>query len=186
MEDFDWKAASEQDQMRQVRQATTAQLSAAMRDYDWALYPETVLGWISAQKGIGLSAAISAFFNGDPWRFNYLPKRDVAQEYHGVVSLLDTINRRINAGFYLPDLVPLCAQDMAKLDAWLANQRHDLRDHRSGRWLIESDVLDPLFASKRAAIEDELRREAGIQISGAELKDDKSLSLKKLVRPLAN
>ena len=186
MEDYNWKAASEQDQMQHVRQASVAQLSVIMREYNWSLYPESVLGWISAQKGIGLSAAMSAFFNGDPWRFNYLPKRDVSNEYSGVVRLLDTINRRINAGFYLPDPVPLCTSDMHKLDAWLDHQREDLRDHRRGRWVIEPEVLDPLFASKRAAVEEQLRREPMVQISGAEDEDQKSFSLKKLVRPLAS
>ncbi|MDQ2089159.1 hypothetical protein [Marimonas arenosa] len=187
--EFDWTATSCEEQMRHARAASTIARDRIMREYDWSLHPEVVLGWLSAQKGIGLGSALSAFFNGDPWRFNYLPKRDVSAEYRGVASLLDSICQRINAGFYLPDLAPMCPQNMNKLDAWVTNQRHDLRDHRRGRWVIESEVLDPLFASKRAAIEEELRRERALQAKAAEAEKagaaSKSFSLKKLVKPLA-
>lgn len=185
IDEFDWASASVQEQMRHVRAATTAQLSMIMREYDWSQFPESILGWVSAQKGIGLNSAISAFFNGDPRRFNYLPKRDVNGDYRGVASLLDAICLRINAGFYLPDPVPLCAQDMSKLDAWIANQRRDLREHRCGRWVIEPDVLDPMFASKRRALEEELRRETERDAGDGDAQARKGPLLKKLVGPLA-
>ena len=185
MDDFDWHSATREEQLRAVRAAKPAELNKVMRDYDWSLNPVTVLNHVSAQKGIGLSAALSAFFNGDPWRFNYLPKRDVSEEFRGVASLLDAICQRINAGFYLPDLVPLCAQDMTKLDAWVANQSRDLRQHLRGRWVIETEVLDPLFAGKRAAMEEALRREVGQAAVAAKSGKANGFKVKGLVGPQA-
>lgn len=159
LDDFDWKASTREEQLARLRVASVAELNRVMRDYDWALFPGAVLGHVSAKRGIGLSAALSAFFNGDPWRFNYLPKRDVGEVFRNQASLLDAICQRINAGFYLPDLAPLCVQDMARLEAWVANQRHDMREHRRGRWVIEDQALEPLYAAKRAELEEAVRRE---------------------------
>lgn len=178
--EFDWKAATVEEQMRWVRAAPVHELSAVMRYYDWSLYPETVLGWVSAQKGIELSAALAAFFNGDPWRFNYVPKRDVSEEYHGIVRLLDTICRRINAGFYLPDSHG-CIGGLPRLGSWMENQRVDVRSRLCGRWVIHPEVLDPMLTRDRKAMEEELRREIGDDAEG----QSKGFRLREIIAPLA-
>lgn len=185
--DFDWNSATCEEQVRQVRSVSQIERDRVMREYDWSQHPEAVLGWLSAQKGIGLSSALSAFFNGDPWRFNYLPKRDVSAEFCGEASLLDSICRRINAGFYLPDMAPLCPQNMGRLEAWVANQRQDIREHRRGRWVIEDEALEPMFACKRAEMEEALRLELASQAEAATAASPvlKKLSLKRLAGSLA-
>ncbi|MEZ5715473.1 MAG: hypothetical protein R3D85_10060 [Paracoccaceae bacterium] len=181
LDEFDWKTTTREEQLERLRGASQAELNRVMREYDWSLYPGAVLGHVAAKRGIGLSAALSAFFNGDPWRFNYLPKRDVGEVFRTQASLLDAICQRINAGFYLPDLAPLCRQDVARLDAWIANQRHDQRDHRRGRWVIEDQALEPLYAAKRAELEEAVRRETeAVQGAEAQKAAAKRFSLKGL------
>ena len=164
----DFRGLPREEQLNHVRGASAKECNAIMRDYDWEQYPEAVLGWLSAQKGISLSSALLAFFNGDPWRFNYLPKRDVGAEFRSTASLLDTICQRINAGFYLPGKEQPCEQGLQKLNKWIENQKRDQRSHRRGRWVIEGDVLEPMLACQRAAIETELRREVAIDAEGVQ------------------
>ena len=181
-QEFDWKTTSDIEHLRHVRAMNLAERNIVMRKYNWSHHPVQVLGWLSAQKGIGLNSAIACFFNGDPWRFNYLPKRDVGDEYLGQIKLLDAILQRINAGFYLPDTNP-CERAMSRLDAWLKYQREDYRDHRRGRWVIEAHALEPLLACKRAEIENELRRETG---GDAKVASAKPTLFKKLAGTLAS
>ena len=119
--EFDWASASEAEQAQYVRRMSVYEHDKVMRTYDWSQYPVTVLGWLKTQKGIGLHSALACFFNGDPWRFNYLPKHDVGEAYQEEVKLLDGICQRINAGFYLPDTIP-CETAMKRLEAWLKSQ----------------------------------------------------------------
>ena len=185
MTENDFSGMSREDQMNCVRGASASELNVIMREYDWEQYPEAVLGWISAQKGIALSSAMGAFFNGDPWRFNYLPKRDVGAEFRCTTSLLDSICQRINAGFYLPETDQPCEKSMQKLNLWVENQKRDLRAHRRGRWVIEVEVLEPMLQCQRAAIETELRREPAYRIKENEPVGHRGFSLKKLAGPLA-
>ena len=189
MKSFDWTNTSVDEQLRHVRSVKRDALNLILRKYDWGQHPETVLGWIAAQKGIALNSALIAFFNGDPWRFNYLPKRDVATEFRGVASLLDTLCQRINAGYYLPDATNLNRDGTVRLEAWLKNQRFDRRDHRSGRWVIEPEALEGVLQRQRASLEDRVRREAGQEpaapaneLAGAMRK---GFSLKKLTGTIA-
>lgn len=151
---FDWHNASEAEHLDHVRRATPAQRNEIIRAYDWAFYPEAVLGWATAQKTVDLGAALVAFFNGDPSRFNYLPKQDIGPEHRGTLRLLDSISQRINAGFYLPS--PLaCAAKIRKLDNWLYYQDQDVKDGRRGRWVFDRQILSPALPPEPARITDE-------------------------------
>ncbi len=172
---FDWAGASETEQKHQIRKADPNELNAVMRFYDWSLYPQTVIGWAAAQKEIELGAALAAFFNGDPMRFNYVPKRDVPVEYAVTVRLLDTIFQRINAGFYLPH--PLfCDQKLAKLETWMKYQFEDARARKQGRWVFDRDMLEPILGPQVIGFDMELREPNGAQGNG--------FSIKGLLKPL--
>ncbi|WP_378213329.1 hypothetical protein U5922_004355 [Aquicoccus sp. G2-2] len=140
---FDWAGADEDEQMRKVRALSEDERNTLMRSYDWAHRPESVIGWLSAQKGIELGAALAAFFNGDPMRFNYVHPRDVAKDYAGEIRLLDAIHHRINAGFYLPH-PKFSETGMRLLDKWLQYQKEDLRARQRGRWVFDRAVLEPI------------------------------------------
>jgi hypothetical protein len=173
---FDWAGTSEAEQKRQIRKADAHELNAVMRFYDWSLYPQTVIGWAAAQKNIELGAALAAFFNGDPMRFNYVPKRDVAEKYNETVRLLDTIFQRINAGFYLPD--PLfCDLKLVKLEAWMEYQQEDIRDRRRGRWVFDHDMLEPILGPQVIGFDTEIREPEGVIGNGFSIRD--------LLKPLA-
>ncbi|MDU8926426.1 hypothetical protein RXV86_03415 [Alisedimentitalea sp. MJ-SS2] len=167
MSQEEFSGLNREEQLKHVQSASVDERNEIMRAYDWEQYPEAVLGWISAQKGITLNTALLAFFKGDPWRFNYLPKRDVGAEFRSTASLLDSICQRINAGFYLPGADQPCEIGLRKLDKWVENQRRDQRTHRRGRWVIEAEVLDPILTCKRRAMENELRREAEAEVAEA-------------------
>lgn len=172
---FDWAGASEFEQRRQIRKAGPEELNAVMRFYDWSLYPQSVIGWAAAQKEIELGAALAAFFNGDPMRFNYVPKRDVSEAYGDTVRLLDTIFQRINAGFYLPH--PLfCAEKLVMLERWMAYQREDARARKQGRWVFDADMLEPVLGPQVIGFDLELRAPEGDEARG--------FSVRKLLKPL--
>ncbi|PIE14431.1 MAG: hypothetical protein CSA70_01355 [Rhodobacterales bacterium] len=141
---INWDTAKEIEQLHAVRKADAQQLDGLMRAYDWNRFPESVLGWAVAQQGIGLSAAITAFFNADPMRFNYVPSRDIPAAHHGVCRLLDTICLRINAGFYLPE-AEAHEQCPDRLAAWMMYQQEDAKEGRRGRWVFDPDLLTPML-----------------------------------------
>jgi len=144
---FDWQSGTREAHLEMARQASPAQLRALARRYDWSMYPETVLGWVMAQACIDLGSALTAFFNGDPERFNYIPKRQVTAPYEGVASLLDNIVRRVNSGFYLVDP----GRDVASrktLAKWLAYQDTDRSEGRQGRYVLDEAILSTLLEDR--------------------------------------
>lgn len=141
--DFNFNGGTVEQHLDFARQADQESLRALARRYDWLMFPEPVLGWIMAQKSIDLGTALTVFFNGDPTRFNYIPKRDVPQEYRGYLRVLDLICLRINSGFYLvwPE------SDVAQTDMlanWLNGQRADREEGRSGRFVLDEAIVDML------------------------------------------
>ena len=98
---FNWSASTEVDHLAQARALSPDDLRVMVKTYDWSYYPDAVLGWAMAQKGIDLCSAMTVFFNGEPERFNYMPKRHVPEAHRGAARVLDNICLRINSGFYL-------------------------------------------------------------------------------------
>jgi hypothetical protein len=115
MQAFDWRTGTEKEHFDLVRNAPPEDLPRLARSYDWSMYPEAVLGWVMAQKGIDLGAALEVFFNGEPERFNYMRKHDVPEEYHGAARVLDNICLRVNA------------------------------EGRRGRWILDETILNTLL-----------------------------------------
>ncbi|WP_372675040.1 hypothetical protein [Aquicoccus sp.] len=142
---IDWTNSSEREQLAAVRRAWPEELNQILCEYDWSLYPETVLGWASAQRGITLCAAITSFFNADPMRFNYLPRSDVPAQYHGICRLLDAMAQRVNAGFYLPNVTHVPCTQQKTLRNWMYYQQEDVIDNRRGRWVFEEELIEPLL-----------------------------------------
>jgi hypothetical protein len=146
---FDWSASPVAEQIEHLRGLSPEAFHRAIVEYDWRLAPEPVLGWAMAQRGIDLCTALAVFFNGDPGRFNYMPKAHVPEAYHGVARVLDNICLRVNSGFYL--IYPgkaLCCQ--TRLSAWLSYQQADRAEGRRGRWMLDERILAPM-------LEDDLR-----------------------------
>ena len=143
-ENFDWSGGSAETHLEMVRRGTPDQLRDLARRYDWSWHPERVLGWIMAQKCIDLGTALEVFLNGEPERFNYLPKRDVSADFRGAVQLLDNICLRLNSGFYLvyPDR-PI--HSTKRITKWVTYQKVDRSESRSGRWVLDEAVIAPLF-----------------------------------------
>lgn len=147
MEDLgtcDWSKADKSEQLEMARRSTTSQLRRIAREYDWRLHPEPVLGWVMAQKSIDLGSALSAFLNGEPERFNYMPKRDVPAELRDAARVLDNICLRVNSGFYL------CAagrdvSDKRRLKRWLHYQEIDRSEGRRGRWILDEKIVQSLY-----------------------------------------
>lgn len=151
MRDFDWANTDAAQHLAIVRRANPADMCTILRRYNWDHHPEVVVGWIAAQQGIDLSAVMTAFFNADPMRFNYMPGRDVPAAHRGVCRVLDAILQRVNAGFYLPDTTPRCDR-LAKLDAWIFYQQEDDNEARRGRWVFDEAMLKPLFHVNEAQV----------------------------------
>ncbi|QYX55860.1 hypothetical protein K1T73_12350 [Roseovarius sp. SCSIO 43702] len=142
MADYDWSQGCARTHLARVRGLDGDALAKVARDYDWGRYPETVLGWVMAQKSIDLDTALATFFAGAPERFNYLHKRDVPPEFTGACRVLDNICLRINCGFYLAreDRLPGAGARLAK---WLAVQKIDRREGSSGRWVLDEAIVAP-------------------------------------------
>ncbi|VVT30712.1 MULTISPECIES: hypothetical protein [unclassified Roseovarius] len=141
---FDWSASPVAEQIEYLRGLAPESFHQALIDYDWALAPEPVLGWAMAQRGIDLCTALSVFFNGDPGRFNYMPKPHVPEPYRGVARVLDNICLRVNSGFYLiyPGKLPCCQHRLSK---WLSYQQADRDEGRRGRWMLDERILEPML-----------------------------------------
>ncbi|MEO3415455.1 hypothetical protein AAFO92_12435 [Roseovarius sp. CAU 1744] len=143
-ENFDWHQGSAEEHLAMARLGSADQICDLARNYSWFQHPEKVLGWIMAQKCVDLGTALTVFLNGEPERFNYMPKRDVPEGYRGVVRLLDNICQRINSGFYLADPnSPL--NDRRRVSKWLDYQTADHDEGHLGRWQLDSRILDPLL-----------------------------------------
>jgi len=143
-ESFNWSATTEVDHLTHARALSPDDLRAMIKTYDWAHYPDVVLGWAMAQKGIDLCSAMAAFFNGGPERFNYMPKGHVPEAHRGAARVLDNICLRINSGFYLvyPGHGPKCRDKLIK---WLDYQNIDRAEGRRGRWILDERILEPML-----------------------------------------
>ena len=140
---FDWLNTTADAHLDKARTADIKQLRILARSYDWRLFPEELLGWVMAQKAIDLGSALTAFLNGEPERFNYIPKRDVPEKYRGTARVLDNICQRVNSGFYLS--IPGCqAEQSSRLKKWLSYQEVDRSERLRGRWILEEDILHSL------------------------------------------
>jgi len=133
-------AGSAEQQLGYAQAATEEELRRIARHYDWVQVSEPVLGWIMAQQCIDLASAVSVFFNGDPGRYNYLPKRDVTVAHRGVARLLDNISMRVNSGFYQLQPGPRIVGP-ARARKWLEAQRTDRDEGRRGRWVLDDALL---------------------------------------------
>ncbi|MFK7939436.1 MAG: hypothetical protein AB8B82_08665 [Roseovarius sp.] len=140
---YDWSTGTPADHQNVARHATPQQLSSVARSYDWRLYPEEVLGWIMAQKCIDLGSALTAFLNGEPERFNYMPKRDVPEMHRAAARVLDNICLRVNCGFYLCHAA-LGVENETRLARWLKYQAIDRSEGRRGRWILDERICDAL------------------------------------------
>ena len=141
---FDWSNATADEQLAMARTGSDQELRGLARNYDWGLHPEKVLGWVMAQKCIDLGTALTAFLNGGPERFNYLPKRQVPEQHRGAARVLDNICLRVNSGFYLvyPKL-DVCSR--TRIANWVAFQKADRQEGRSGRWILDETILENLL-----------------------------------------
>ena len=146
-ERFQWSSASKSEQLAMAQKGNQIQVCALARKYDWSLEPEAVLGWIMAQSDIDLTTALAVFLNGEPERFNYLPKRDVPIAYRGAARLLDNISQRLNCGFYLPQ-PGQALRRRPRLERWLAYQAADQAEGRQGRWVLDPAILEPVLGDK--------------------------------------
>lgn len=133
-------AGSAEQQLSIAQAATEEELRRMARYYRWSRESEPVLGWIMAQKCIDLTSALSVFFNGDPERFNYLPKRDVPEAHLGAARLLDNICLRVNSGFYQLRPGPRIVEQTSARK-WQAAQRADRTEGRRGRWVLDETLL---------------------------------------------
>ncbi len=149
LDNFDLDAASQQDHLDLVHGLPPHALCDFARRYDWRLYPEVVLGWVMAQKGIDLGTALATFLNGGPERFNYFHKRDVPPQYLGTARLLDNICLRINSGYYLvaPDAGDAPSAERQKVQKWLAIQQMDRSEGTSGRWVLDDSIVAALLGN---------------------------------------
>jgi hypothetical protein len=129
---YDWSNGTPEDHQSIARRANPQELCLLARSYDWRLYPEDVLGWIMAQKCIDLQSALTAFLNGGPERFNYMPKRDVPEHHRASARVLDNICLRVNSGFYLINPGQTLGEE-ARLFRWLKYQEADRTEGRRGR-----------------------------------------------------
>lgn len=141
---IDWSTGSPEDHKARAREASTDQLRHVARNYPWKLYPEQVLGWVMAQKCIDLGSALRAFLNGEPERFNYIPKRDVPPAHRPAVRVLDNICLRVNSGFYLAEPGHELENER-RLKRWLDYQQDDRREGRRGRWILDERIVEGLF-----------------------------------------
>lgn len=153
-----WRIGTAESHVAVMRNADRRDLAALAHSYDWSAHPETVLGWVMAQKCIDLGMAIGVFFDGGPERFNYLPKRAVPRCYGPGARALDNICLRINSGFYLP-CVEGDSVDFVRLSNWLAAQRADRAEGACGRWVLDEAIvarLDDGAARQRASAREEV------------------------------
>ncbi len=142
-ETFDWTDGTPDEHLEIARHAADDDLRALARLYDWQLHPETVLGWVMAQRAVDLGSALTCFFNGEPERFNYLAKRDVPERHLGIARTLDNICLRVNSGFYLA-LPEMGVDQKKRLQNWLTYQKADRQERRRGRWILDESILDAL------------------------------------------
>lgn len=135
-----------------AQMASPHQLRTMLCRYDWSHHPEAVLGWVMAQKSIDLDTALTVFFNGEPERFNYMPKRDVADEFRCVARVLDNICLRVNSGYYLVQKSRRF-RHRDRLVKWLDYQKADRNEARRGRWILDEEIVSVLLSAQEASTE---------------------------------
>ncbi|MFX0540631.1 hypothetical protein ACEWPM_002715 [Roseovarius sp. S4756] len=140
----DWTQGSAAAHLEIMRRARRGDLIRLARSYDWTAHPEAVLGWIMAQRRIDLGTALAVFLRGEPERFNYMPKRDVAEAHQPAARLLDNICLRINSGFYLPT-APVAGADKARLIRWIEAQQADRTEGTNGRWVLDEQIVSAVM-----------------------------------------
>ncbi|MFX0545712.1 hypothetical protein ACEWPL_009220 [Roseovarius sp. S1116L3] len=140
----DWTQGSAAAHLKIMRRARRGDLIRLARSYDWEAHPEVVLGWIMAQRRIDLGAALTVFLRGEPERFNYMPKRDVAEAHQPAARLLDNICLRINSGFYLPG-GPVSRAEKRRLIRWIEAQQADRAEGKNGRWVLDEEILSAIM-----------------------------------------
>lgn len=165
---FAWSNQTQEEQLQMARHASREDLRLMARAFDWSTDHEAVLSWIMANKAMDLASAITVFFNGDPARFNYLPKRSVPVRYRGATKLLDNICMRINSGFYRT-ANSVRVDNRQRLDHWLVFQDADRQEGRRGRWILDETIVENLFAppdpkQELLAVEDLRPQEAHVVI----------------------
>lgn len=143
-DEFDWSHGTEDDHLAMARRANEDQLRQLARGYDWDMYPVPVLGWIMAQTSVDLGTALTVFLNGEPERFNYIPKHQVPQDYRDIARLLDNICLRVNSGFYLAH-PERDVSSRKRLTTWVTYQKADQSEGRQGRYTFNEDVLTTLL-----------------------------------------
>ncbi|KRS14665.1 hypothetical protein XM53_02905 [Roseovarius atlanticus] len=136
--------AAPEEQLAYLRGCSQDQARSFVRDYDWSGDPRRVLGWVMAQKFMDLGTALTVFLNGQPHRFNYMPKRDIPEELAGAALMLDSICLRLNSGFYLvwPDQD---VEDRPRILRWLETQSEDRREGRQGRYILDERIVATLL-----------------------------------------
>ena len=141
----DWRGEEIDDLLSQVRGGSLSDRRREALSFDWNRGDLSRLGWIMAQKGMDLGTATRVFLNGEPAKWRSIPARQVPPETRPRVNLLDTIHRRIMAGFYLPD--PELGIDdalRAEIRLWVGQQETDAMEGRIGRWQFRIDQFEPL------------------------------------------
>ena len=142
---FAWSSQSCEDQLQMAYGASRDDLRMMARAFDWSTDHEAVLSWIMAHKSIDLASALTVFFNGDPARFNYMPRRHIPEDFLAEASLLDNICLRINSGFYRTSKV-VRVENPDRLDKWLFFQSADRMEGRRGRWLLDETIVRKAMA----------------------------------------
>jgi hypothetical protein len=121
--------------------APSAASHPALR-FDWDAGDPDHLRRMMTRATVDLETAVLVFFNGTPERYNMVAKSDLLPPAQARCNLLDSIHRRIDCGFYLPD--PERGLGLARrgLQDWIARQDRDDTEGRSGRWIFGPDLLE--------------------------------------------
>lgn len=143
-DEFDWSRGTEDDHLAMARRANDDQLRQLARCYDWGMYPVSVLGWVMALTSVDLGTALTVFLNGEPERFNYIPKHHVPQDYRDIARMLDNICLRVNSGFYLAH-PERDVSSRKRLADWVTYQKADQAEGRQGRYTFNEDILTTLL-----------------------------------------
>ncbi|MEB8385930.1 hypothetical protein OO012_01705 [Rhodobacteraceae bacterium KMM 6894] len=142
-QDPDWSSGCADSHLDIMRRAAPADLPVLANSYDWSAHPESVLGWVMAQKTIDLGSAVAIFQRGQPERFNYVHKRAVPFAFRATARVLDNICLRVNCGFYLPRAGGV-GIDAPTLNTWIEAQRADRASGACGRWVLDETILSSL------------------------------------------
>ena len=127
-----------------ARPTNTSIWRAVPRRTSFAISPAAMTG-ASFPKRCWVGSWPTAFLNGEPERFNYIPKRDVPDRFRGAARVLDNICLRVNSGFYLGGGDGEILHNK-RLRNWLTYQGEDRNEGHRGRWILDERILDTLRA----------------------------------------